>query len=312
MLDGGMNRAKRLMQTPPPARKVLKADGLAASGRDFSRSANADRQFFESIKLSNGSFKTTYEHRLDDLNAIVIPHIRAGPAPHRILDVGISSGVSTLEWSTMLANAEIPHRMFGIDLLVNAPLITFFGWFDVLVDNAGWPLQFAFGELTLRAWLRRRDWFTGYWLLVGAAHVLYRILRRQANLNAATKTTTLPAWVQVDELRLVSANLREAGIQVSEENVLDEPPPEWIGTASVVRAANVLNRASFPTDKISGAIAHLARRLRLDGLLIVCRTEVRDGSNHGSIYRRRDDHLELVATLGSGSEIHEIIETVRV
>jgi hypothetical protein len=53
--------------------------------------------FFHSIELRNGTRKTTRHRRLDDLNALVrklLPTQR----PLEIMDVAVSSGVSTAEW----------------------------------------------------------------------------------------------------------------------------------------------------------------------------------------------------------------------
>ena len=68
-----------------------------------------ETEFFERVVLPNGTFKTTKPHRLDDLNQAALPFLTglaADSQPLRIMDVGISSGVSTIEWHEQLAAAS--------------------------------------------------------------------------------------------------------------------------------------------------------------------------------------------------------------
>src|ERR1035438_4568778 len=58
-----------------------------------------EAQFFQRVLLPNGTFKTTASRRLDDLNDFLLPYLRQlADRPLRIMDVGASSGVSTVEW----------------------------------------------------------------------------------------------------------------------------------------------------------------------------------------------------------------------
>src|SRR5580704_1783814 len=59
--------------------------------------------FFASLRLRNGTFKTTDHHRLDDLNMLVIGEWqKLDRKPRQIMDVGVSSGISSLEWADAL------------------------------------------------------------------------------------------------------------------------------------------------------------------------------------------------------------------
>src|SRR5437588_7503673 len=83
-----------------------------------------ETQFFSSIRLKNGTYKFTYSRRLDDLNELtrkVIPPNR----PLEVMDVAVSSGVSTLEWIADLNSAGIEHRMTAGDLTMTALLLSF-------------------------------------------------------------------------------------------------------------------------------------------------------------------------------------------
>src|SRR5258708_1177203 len=69
-----------------------------------------EKRFFASIRLKNGTYKFTYSHRLDDLNELTnkfLPPAR----PLKVMDVAISSGISTLEGTQSLMKAGINYQM---------------------------------------------------------------------------------------------------------------------------------------------------------------------------------------------------------
>jgi hypothetical protein len=78
--------------------------------------------FFTSLRLPNGTFKTTYHRRLDDLNELVLRYLPP-KRPLDVMDLAVSSGISTAEWVTQLRQAGVAHRMVAGDVLVNAFLI---------------------------------------------------------------------------------------------------------------------------------------------------------------------------------------------
>src|SRR5690348_5485347 len=69
-----------------------------------------EAQFFAGLRLANGTFKTTRDHRLDDVNAMLMPLLPPGK-PLQIKDVAVSSGISTLEWMEMLRGEGIRFEM---------------------------------------------------------------------------------------------------------------------------------------------------------------------------------------------------------
>src|SRR5687768_11687066 len=78
-----------------------------------------EKRFFQSVGLPNGTWKTTSYRRLDDLNALVqgfLPSDR----PLDVMDVAVSSGVSTLEWLESMERAGIECRMTAGDAAADA------------------------------------------------------------------------------------------------------------------------------------------------------------------------------------------------
>src|ERR1700733_561055 len=80
--------------------------------------------FFASIRLRNGTFKTTDHHRLDDLNMLVIGEWqKLDRKPRQIMDVGVSSGISSLEWADALTRAGIDAEILATDLCMRGSLV---------------------------------------------------------------------------------------------------------------------------------------------------------------------------------------------
>src|SRR5258705_7157740 len=75
-----------------------------------------EREFFSRIMLPNGSVKSTSEHRLDDLNVLLLPYVKQLQSPVRILDVAASSGVSSAEWHEQLTSEGVQVSITPNDL----------------------------------------------------------------------------------------------------------------------------------------------------------------------------------------------------
>src|ERR1700733_4106738 len=116
-----------------------------------------EKAFFWNVIGRNGTFKTTNHRRLGDLNRAALEHLPT-TRPLNIMDVAVSSGVSTGEWAHDLEQAGVAHRMTAGDLLVHAWLISISPRLHVLVDKTGYPLQLDIGGRAIRTPLHKRDW----------------------------------------------------------------------------------------------------------------------------------------------------------
>ena len=116
-----------------------------ASGTSVEEQYALERQFFARVVLTNGTFKTTYPNRLDDINEAFFPHVVSlADRPIRIMDVGASSGISTMEWYAYLSRSGIDCDVTGSDVTINASLLTFRFTSKVaaLVDSKGKMVHF--------------------------------------------------------------------------------------------------------------------------------------------------------------------------
>lgn len=264
---------------------------------DTLRQQQMERDFFKTLGLPNGTFKTTYHRRLDDLNELVAEHLPAD-RPLQLMDVAVSSGVSTAEWTESLSKAGIDHHMLAGDILVDAFLISVGKHLRALVDRNGHTLQLDVAGNGIRYPPRKRDWvYFGLPIL---------LLRRVAAALRPTRPEGVGRWgVKWRALKLVSPSLgRSRHIEVVEDDILTNKA--YPGRFHALRAANILNLGYFDDRTITTMLVNLRSRLRPNGLLVVCRTCLK-GVNRGSIFQLREDgSLAVIARLNGGSEIESL------
>jgi hypothetical protein len=261
-----------------------------------------ERSFFRHVGLPNGTWKTTSQRRLDDLNALVLEHLPRGERLE-IMDVAVSSGVSTVEWLEALEQAGCDVEMTAGDAFVNAYLLALFGgrlrW---LVDRRGRSLQYEVNGRVLIVPLRKRLVPRYVWavaLMRGFTWLLAPRLREAARPGAR--------WgVEWHPLQLVSPSLRNRKhLVVFEDDILVDRG--YDRRFHVLRAANILNRGYFDEPVLRAMLSNLRERLRDGGLLVVCRTETRGGINNGTVFKLDEARrLRVVARLNAGSEIEAL------
>ena len=95
--------------------------------------------FFNEVRLANGVCKTTADHRMDDLNEVVLSRWHATAfRPKEIMDVGVSSGITTVEWLEALSGAGLKVRVVGTDVSLSAHIVPLWPG-AYAVKNGGWP-----------------------------------------------------------------------------------------------------------------------------------------------------------------------------
>jgi hypothetical protein len=266
-----------------------------------------ERLFFSNVILRNGTFKTTNHRRLDDLNALVnglLPGVR----PLRLMDVAVSSGVSTAEWLASLDARGVDYAMVAGDLTVDAYLISAGFGLRVLVDDMGYPLQYDIRGLAIRRDVNRRGmarrFFALLWLQFVSA-VLRRALIRRSSRRSGSPPENLYGFSCLP-VKLVSTELKpNEKLTIVKDDILTDA--HFQNTFHVIRAANILNRVYFSDSTLSAMLRNLRSRLVPGGALVVCRT-LDDGVNHATMFALKENgRLEVLARLNDGSEIEALI-----
>jgi hypothetical protein len=259
--------------------------------------AEREAAFFSAIRLSNGTFKTTSDRRMDDLNTFVVDEWRrSGVRVDEALDLGASSGVSTLEWLDALTNAGHDVHMTATDLALWVNVIRLGPGFSVLEDASGLPLQHIFFGLRLRPWRRKLDYVTGYALLGRIIRVAAALLRAKSTARSSRVMLASPRALDHDRLSW------------AEDNVLAPNRERFVHRFDVIRAANILNLGYFEPEQIRIAVRNLKRRLKGPGAHLIVNRTWSDGTNHATLFRLgAADRFEVQARFGRGSEIDELV-----
>lgn len=257
-------------------------DGVVTTDRD------AQSRFLSRVRLPTGVYKATEPHRLDDLNRLVLP-LLPSDRPLELMDVAASTGITSLEWSEQLSAAGVDHHLLCGDSHPEGEWLRLPGMGDVLLDHDRRDILYL--ELFGRAVSPRGDSGKSALVLPAIRGIVWLFLQLRLPLR------------RVD---FIAPAVRSSPTVSATQDDIFVCSPELSGRFHALRAANILNRAYFADDRLRAGVASLQARLRLGGLLIVCRTH-EDGRNHGSIMRATDEGWVVAARLGDGSEIEDLI-----
>lgn len=255
-----------------------------------------EKSFFKSISLPNGTHKTTAPNRLADVDQNTF-NLLANRNTVRLLDVGISSGITTLELLNYFESRGVEVSGIGVDICVRAYLQSFLGM-DILLDPEGNVLQvatplFARGRPhPSQKSLRSKILGLGMDLIESSlARKLLKNLRRSRALNLVS-----PRLLERDNFHVV-------------EHDVALFKPEWDESFDLVRVANVLNVDYFSPPYIGIILVNLVSWLKKGGLLAICRTNPVDGCNHCSFYSKGEatGRLQHVHRMGHGYELESLI-----
>lgn len=277
---------------------ILNVRNFLTAGDTFTQEQEA--AFFASIRLRNGTFKTTDHHRLDDLNMLVIGEWqKLDRKPRQIMDVGVSSGISSLEWADALTRAGIDAEILATDLCMRGSLVRLSPGYEVLLDGDGKVLQHILGNRPVRWYLDGpRDFFRGTGFVVAALNAFTSALLLLTNGRQSGK-----------DVLLVNPHARhDTRLSFAEDDILAPSPENLRGRFNAIRVANLLNHGYFDGAQLRRAVDNLKDRLMGAGsFLIVNRTHA-DGTNHGTIFRLSEaNKFEIVAKMRDGSEIEDIV-----
>ena len=283
----------------PTAWELFTADSHAIDAKTI---ADMEDNFFFLLRLPNGTKKTTYRHRLVEIAEACNGLLAKKPTPFRLLDIGISSGVTTKEWMDTLDTFNANYHMDAVDLCLHGVIESIGPGFRVLRDSAGRALQFD-----VCGWALANHFGYGYWscakrllpvsiarLFFGAGSWLATCSRHPRTLKVSLVTRGLTAS---NRLRLLEADVLRIGS-------LGE-------TYDLIRAANILNRAYFSDSDLGFIIGQIGQCMKSGSLLIAVRTRDDRSANDGTVFQMENSgRLGILKRFGSGSEIESIVAAV--
>lgn len=276
---------------------MLPASRYLTTAPDAPLSAAAEYRFFLGLQTSNGTRKTTAPGRLAALDELYFATAaRLGVVPATVMDIGISSGVTTAEWLQGFEDRGHAVTCIATDLVISVYLHRIGCDLRALTESNGHILQLEWFGLGIRTDRRRRDYVSG-------AVIWRRALRGFARTRLARSPREGP-------YPLVSPKLRHRpGVELRDDDILAPTPLELCGCADVIRVANLIQRAYFIDDQIALAVGHVRERCRGEGSLVVVCRDV-DGRLEGSVLRLgAGGDFTVEARLGGGSEVENFFTT---
>lgn len=273
------------MQT---ATKFFSADPGSVTARDEAR-------FFGGLRTGNLTFKRTGEARLRAIDLALIECLdREDARIETVLDLGISSGVTTAELAAAMLQSGRSIRTTGTDRALAARIVDLPLGCRALVEPMGCVLQYEVMGRAVRPWSRRLDYLTGM-------VVVRNIVNRALGPIARARGTALLAG---DTVALVSPRLVQSdAVRLLEDDITIRNPALERGF-DLIRAANILNRHYFEPADLLRAVNNVRSYLRGPGAwLLVLRTHG-ESDHRGTLFRMADDRtLSIVERWGTGSEI---------
>lgn len=253
---------------------------------------NLEERFFRDLRMPNGTYKTTAAGRLATFDELILRHLR-GRSQLTILDVGIASGITTLDLATRLQEIGCRYRIVATDRYLHAKLLRLAPGVDALLAADGDILQLSLGSWT-RPLPQGTSRGKGAFLQVGLG-VIAALVHRW---NLAS-----------DDIVLVTAGIRNSDMIDLVEQDIEQFRSDWENEFDLIRAANVLNRSYFGLERLAAIVGHLARYLKDGGLLAVCRSDDIGDRHHGNVFVK-DTHcgrMKRIDQMGAGSEVGEIV-----
>ena len=258
--------------------------------------AKLEERFFRLIHLPNGTYKTTAVNRLSEIDTALCECLKDRPKELNILDVAVSSGVTSLELLDTLTQQGFNPHLTASDLSIHAVLSSLPFGIEVLRDSEGRILQVASPPI-----------------VKGRPHDPFSSLFRAALQGAIVFLETLInigilRCRDSKEVRLVSPRLLNKPEITIIQYDLNDDKPEWHAQFDVVRAANILNDTYFSSTVLMRMFNHLSSYVKPNGFLVLSRTLDSDNSTHGTIFNlMADGSFRVASRIGKGSELEYLI-----
>jgi hypothetical protein len=289
---------------------MLRASYYLTLGEDSPLLKNPNFQkreflFFRDLTMSNGTVKMTHRNRLDEVNRKFFEILsREHETVSQVVDIGVSSGITTAEWIQEFMARKMPISMVATDLVTDVYLLKLNRHLSVLLQRDGTILQYEVLGHGARGRSKRRDYLTGLWL---ARSLLRRwtVRRLYSHPDFAAIVAGTPYSDAVTKLSFAAPALAACPrVELMEHDILSDVPVMPDGAADVVRIANLLQAVYFTQPQIAKIVAAIKRMCHPGSIVIVCRNK--DKELTASFMRcLPDGRFRLEGRIGGGSEVEE-------
>jgi hypothetical protein len=251
------------------------------------KSAALRAHVFTHLFTSNETSKQTYAGRFQDLDQIA----RSIVEEHKldtIHDIGVSSGVTSLELYRTLATIGIPLRFHISDKYA---VYGTTGRCPVRIIDA----QGSVRELYICGVLAKRDNSVSKKFFPGTRFLHWLLANRPYHGPVR--------WFVLFDPEVLE-HIDKGLIGTIDYDVFTTRMPD---TFSLVRCMNLLNFIYFPSAAIETALRNIIESLKEGGVLQIGRT-LPDGTTNATFYRKSGTRLEIMRVVGRGTELCEMID----
>ncbi len=258
----------------------------------------AESAFFSRLKMRNGTFKLTQVSRFRELEVAFRSIIMdRAHSLHQVLDVGVSTGLTTVELAHFLKDCGATVQITATDLFVQAHIVELFPEVTVFCDPEGWPLQYELFGVPIRPWIRRLDYATLAFIPLLLARTMLQP-RLCSRIRAGRS----------DKVQMITRSLPEhCEIDFIEDDIMSRSE-HLRGRFDLVRAANILNTNYFSVDQLKTAIANVHSYLRGPGAMVMVTRTSRTQENNGTLFELKDDgSFAVLGRVRGGSEIESLL-----
>ncbi len=243
--------------------------------------------------------KMTRWGRLDKSLSILADLVDPSDA-HRLLDIGVSDGITTLEAVRfLLEQRNCKVSAIGVDL--HSELVRYQRCcLSEYRSGNGEPVLAQFGPfmMTIGAGASPGQPISRF---IAANYM--RLRRMRSRLNEKTR------------ISLVNPLARQSPQTSFEVQNIFERRNEWTNSFTIVRAANVLNRQYFSDSEILRALDNLFCYLHDGGILLISRNlaprESPHGEENGSFWSKTIKGFEFISDVGRGSCVADLVNRFR-
>jgi hypothetical protein len=259
------------------------------------------------LRISNGTFRTTFRERFRDVDAAAIRWIKeffAEDVELRVHDRAVSSGLTSCEWAEQLFPVFPRARFEASDILLYLVRLELPDGAIYIVEPDGRPLQYCKPPFVVSL-QHAESWrypFNG--LVAARAKRRFERLRLPAGwTDSAGGDGYGVRRISCIHPRARALARRNAAFEVRTRSVFDATP----GSCDVLRTMNIFNRSYFPVERLAEGARAAFQSLMPGGLWIAGRTTEEDLRNHATLFRRGETGWEIVERIGTGSELEELV-----
>lgn len=277
---------------------------MTITATDFFKTSNfafdpdLESAFYATLKMRNGTFKLTRASRFDEIEHEMRDMLAARSATIRnVLDIGVSTGITTVEFADFLSSAGATPDIVATDLFIDAYIVEPFPGLRILAGQDGWPMQYDLRGKAIRPWIRRLDYLS-----------LAFIPRILARMYFQRRAAASIRQGKHEAVRLISPRLlKRTDIRMIEDNILVRSAG-LARSFDLVRSANILTVDYFSEPSLISAVSNIHSYLRGPGaMFLITRTDA-SGKNAGTLFEIDDElRFRVVKQVGGGSELEKWI-----